>query len=66
MVKKPSEQQVAAEAERKKRAEGLASRERISEQEHNPNFLPNLERLRTERRERDKNKTTSLRDMEND
>jgi hypothetical protein len=51
--RKPTDLQIAAEAERKKRAEGLASRERISEQERNPAFKQNLERLRAERRKRE-------------
>jgi hypothetical protein len=53
--KKPTDQQLALDADRKKRAVGIATREIISEQERDPDFRQNLERLRAERREREEN-----------
>ena len=52
-TKKRTDQQLELEANRKKRAEGIATREIFSEQERDPAFKQNLDRLRAERRERE-------------
>ncbi|RYG65567.1 hypothetical protein EON80_17120 [bacterium] len=52
-TKKRTDQQLQLDADRKKRAEGIATREVFSEQERDPAFKQNLQRLRAERRKRE-------------